>query len=112
MMAMLPEQLHQTAERWRGNLGQGEVISGKSTIGGGSLPEESLPTFLLALDVKSPDRFLEALRGQNPPIIARTENDRILLDPRTIMPDEEVALLEGLVSALREQKGSPNAKRG
>jgi len=112
MMARLPEHLRQTVERWRRKLDQGEVISGMSTIGGGSLPEESLPTFLLALDIKSPDRFLESLRGQSPPIIARTENDRILLDPRTVMPEEEGALLLGLMNALREQKEIPYAKRG
>ena len=88
------------------------MISGWSTIGGGSLPGESLPTFLLALDVKSPDRFLETLRRQSPPIIARTESDRILLDPRTVMPEEEEVLLAGLLNALREQKVSPNAERG
>ncbi len=104
MMALMPDQLRQTAEGWRKKLGQGEVIAGKSTIGGGSLPEENLPTFLLALDVKSPDRFLEKLRRQQPPIIARTENDRILLDPRTVLPEEDGALLVGLMNASAGQK--------
>jgi len=104
MMALTLDQLRQTAEGWRRKLGQGEVIAGKSTIGGGSLPEENLPTFLLALDVKSPDKFLEKLRRQHPPIIARTENDRILLDPRTVLPEEDGALLVGLMNALREKK--------
>jgi L-seryl-tRNA(Ser) seleniumtransferase len=100
MMALTPDQLRQTAEGWRQKLGQGEVIPGKSTIGGGSLPGEDLPTFLLALDVKSPDKFLDNLRRQQPPIIARTENDRILLDPRTVQPEEEEAQLAGLMNAL------------
>lgn len=112
MMALQPDQLRQAADKWRKRLGQGEVISGMSTIGGGSLPGENLPTFLLALDVKSPDRFLETLRRQSPPIIARTEADRILLDPRTVMPEEVGALLAGLTNALQKQKGIPNAKRG
>ena len=104
MMALMPNQVRHTAEGWRKELGQGEVISGRSTIGGGSLPEESLPTFLLALDVKSPDRFLKKLRLQQPPIIARTEKDRILLDPRTVLPEEDGALLVGLMNALRDKK--------
>ena len=104
MMALMPNQVRHTAEGWRKELGQGEIISGRSTIGGGSLPEESLPTFLLALDVKSPDRFLKKLRLQQPPIIARTEKDRILLDPRTVLPEEDGALLVGLMNALRDKK--------
>jgi L-seryl-tRNA(Ser) seleniumtransferase len=75
-----------------------------STVGGGSLPEEVLPTFLLALDVKSPDRFLEKLRRQQPPIIARTENGRILFDPRTVPPEEDGALMVGLMNVLRDKK--------
>jgi L-seryl-tRNA(Ser) seleniumtransferase len=57
-------------------------------VGGGSLPEETTATFVLVLDVKSPDKFLKKLREAHPPIIARTENDKVLLDPRTILDDE------------------------
>ena len=104
MMALMIDQVRQTAEGWANRLGQGQVISGKSTIGGGSLPTESLPTFLLALDVKSPDKFLRKLRQQQPPIIARTEKDRVLLDPRTVLPEENGALLVGLMNALQDKK--------
>ena len=104
MMSLLPDQVRQTAEGWQKKIGLGEVIAGKSTIGGGSLPDESLPTFLLALDVKSPDKFLKKLRRQQPPIIARTEKDRILLDPRTVLPEQDGALLVGLMNALRDKK--------
>jgi len=112
MMALMPDQIRKTAEVWAKKLGQGEVIPGKSTIGGGSLPEESLPTFLLALDVKSPDRFLKKLRRQQPPIIARTEKDRILLDPRTVLPEEHGALLVGLMNALQDKKKTADIIRG
>jgi L-seryl-tRNA(Ser) seleniumtransferase len=57
-------------------------------VGGGSLPGESMPTFVLSLQVKSPDKFLKKLRDPNPPIIARTENDRVLFDPRTVLDDD------------------------
>jgi len=112
MLALLPDQLRQTAEGWCLELGQGEVIPGKSTVGGGSLPDEELPTYLLALDVKSPDRFMEKLRRQSPPIIARTEDNRILLDPRTVLPEENGALLVGLMNALRDKMITTEAKRG
>jgi L-seryl-tRNA(Ser) seleniumtransferase len=112
MLALTPDQVRQAAESWRQRLGQGEVIPGKSTIGGGSLPGEELPTYLLALDVKSPARFLESLRRQKPPILARTENNRILLDPRTLLPEEEPALLAGMQNALKaiNAKDAKNAK--
>jgi L-seryl-tRNA(Ser) seleniumtransferase len=76
------------------------VIQSESTVGGGSLPEESLPTFVLALNVKSPDTFLRKLREENPPIIARTENGKVLLDPRTVLPEQDKALLVGLKKTL------------
>lgn len=101
MMSLTLKQLQGRAEAWRVELGQGAVISGESTVGGGSLPGESIPTFLLELRVKSAEKFLRALRKNNPPIIARTENDKVLLDPRTVFPEQEGALLVGLKNLLR-----------
>ena len=83
MMSLTLKQLQGRVEAWINELGQGEIESGESTVGGGSLPDESIPTFLLSLKVKSVEKFLKALRKNNPPIIARTENDKILLDPIT-----------------------------
>jgi L-seryl-tRNA(Ser) seleniumtransferase len=88
MMSLTPGQVRARAEAWQNSLGQGQVIESESTVGGGSLPEESMPTFVLALHVKSPDKFLAKLREVNPPIIARTENDNVLLDPRTVLDDD------------------------
>jgi len=88
MMSLTLEQVKVRAEVWREAVGQGEVVASESTVGGGSLPEESIPTFALVLKVKSPDKFLKRLREANPPIIARTENDNVLLDPRTVMYDD------------------------
>jgi L-seryl-tRNA(Ser) seleniumtransferase len=102
MMVLTRKQIKGRAEAWCLDLGRGTVIEGQSTIGGGSLPGESLPTFLLALEVKSADKFLRTLRSQHPPIIARTEDDRILLDPRTVLPEQEGALLVGLKNAFRK----------
>ena len=101
MMSLTPEQLKGRAEAWQAELGQGTVAKGESTVGGGSLPDESTPTFLLELQVKSAEKFLRALRKNNPPIIARTENNKILLDPRTVLPEQEGALLVGLKNLLK-----------
>jgi len=85
---------------WQKTLQAGEVIKGDSMVGGGSLPGESQPTFLLAINVKSPDCFLEKLRQLEVPVIARIENDRVILDPRTVLPSQESTLLEELNSLL------------
>jgi L-seryl-tRNA(Ser) seleniumtransferase len=88
MMSLTAEQVKVRAEAWQKALMQGEVVQSESTVGGGSLPEESMATFALALSVRSTDKFLLRLRTSNPPVIARTENDRVLLDPRTVLDDE------------------------
>jgi L-seryl-tRNA(Ser) seleniumtransferase len=102
MMSLSPHQLKGRVEAWIRELAQGEIVEGESTVGGGSLPGESFPTFLLSLTVDSPDRFLKRLRAQNPPIIARTSNKKVLLDPRTVLPEQEGALLVGLKNVLND----------
>jgi L-seryl-tRNA(Ser) seleniumtransferase len=101
MMSLTLDQLKVRAEAWRDELGQGQVIRSESTVGGGSLPDECVATYVLALNVKSPDAFLKKLREPNPPIIARVENDAVLFDPRTVLNDE--ALLSVLKSLLSEK---------
>lgn len=93
MMSLSPNQVRARAEAWKSQLGFGEVIESQSTVGGGSLPGESMPTFALALQVKSADKFLKTLRKETTPIIARTENEKILFDPRTVLPEQEERLL-------------------
>lgn len=100
MMSLTPEQVKVRGEAWRHALGQGEVVRSESTVGGGSLPEESMSTFVLSLNVKSPDKFLKKLRAADPPIIARVENDKVLLDPRTVIEVQDTKLLSILRSQL------------
>jgi L-seryl-tRNA(Ser) seleniumtransferase len=61
-----------------------------------------MPTFVLSLSVKHPDKFLKALRSQNPPIIARTENDQILFDPRAVLPEQDQLLITNLQLLITE----------
>ncbi|HEX5807400.1 MAG TPA: L-seryl-tRNA(Sec) selenium transferase [Anaerolineales bacterium] len=102
MMSLTLEQLKRRAETWRDRLGQGDVILSESTVGGGSLPEECIPTFVLALHVGSPDKFSRRLRERRPPIIARVENDTMRFDPRTVLDDE--IFLSTLKSLLSENE--------
>ncbi len=107
MMSLKLDQVKVRAEAWWGRLGHGEVIQSESTVGGGSLPEESIPTFVLALKVKPVDKFLKKLREANPPIIARTENDKVLFDPRTVLNDESlISNLKSLILQFSTPKGN------
>jgi L-seryl-tRNA(Ser) seleniumtransferase len=79
-----------------------ELVPAESTVGGGSLPGERLPTTALVITPR-PGRaadLLRRLRQQEPPVIGRIEQERVLLDPRTVLPDEDDALLEAVVAAL------------
>ncbi len=101
MIGASVEELKNRAERWIKFLGQGELVEGVSTVGGGSLPGETLPTWLVALRVRHPNRFLASLREAHPPIIARLEENRVVLDPRTVLANQEEQLLGNLQLKLR-----------
>ena len=96
MISMTQAEIWVRAERWRTILRLGEVVPGYSTIGGGSLPEETLPTWLLAVESKQPNRLMAKLRASVPPVIARILDDRVVLDPRTVFVEQEDALLSSL----------------
>ncbi|MDY7040412.1 MAG: L-seryl-tRNA(Sec) selenium transferase [Chloroflexota bacterium] len=104
MIAAQPDALKRRAERWAQELHQAgvqaTVVEGRSTVGGGSLPGETLPTWLVALDVASPDALAARLRAGEPPVIGRIENDRLCLDPRTVFSREEATLLQAVQAAL------------
>jgi L-seryl-tRNA(Ser) seleniumtransferase len=101
MISKTPEQLRARATHWANVIGSGQIVAGQSTVGGGSLPEETQPTFLLALSVDRPNQFLSRLRTAHPPIIARIQDGCVVLDPRTVLPEEEGALLVGLENTLK-----------
>ncbi|MCJ7696524.1 MAG: L-seryl-tRNA(Sec) selenium transferase [Anaerolineaceae bacterium] len=100
MLSQTPEQLRLRVQNWIGYIGTGEIIQGKSTTGGGSLPEEELATYLFVLNAKNLNQLVKVLRQQTPPIIARIMDEQVVLDPRTVLPFQEAALMRGLTKAL------------
>ncbi len=72
------------------------LLEGESVIGGGATPDQSIPTWLIALEVADPAAAEKQLRGGNPPVIARIERNRLLFDLRTVSPEEEPALSAAL----------------
>ena len=73
-----------------------EVIDGESVIGGGAAPSAALPTRLVALTHQelSADELCTRLRESDPPVIARVEEGRVLLDFRTVFPDQDARVSE------------------
>ena len=73
-----------------------KVVAGRSAVGGGSLPGQTLPTWVVALECASPDTVSRELRHAAPPVIGRIEEDALLLDLRTVRQAEEARLLAAL----------------
>jgi L-seryl-tRNA(Ser) seleniumtransferase len=71
-----------------------ELVDGESLLGGGSAPSAVLPTALIALTCHglSANEFAARLRASDPPVIARVEEGRVLLDLRTVLPEQDEAL--------------------
>jgi len=81
-----------------------DIVEGNSLVGGGSTPSQSLPTRLVRVESKrySAGELEKRLRGAPAgiPVIARIEEDRLLIDLRTVFVEQEAALRESLVAAL------------
>jgi L-seryl-tRNA(Ser) seleniumtransferase len=75
------------------------VVSGASTVGGGSLPGETLPTRLLALPDLPADRLAARLRAGHPAVVARIVDDALCFDPRTVLPEQDELLLAAILAA-------------
>jgi L-seryl-tRNA(Ser) seleniumtransferase len=106
MISLDAKQIEGRARRWVGELAErgvpATVRPGQSTVGGGSLPGETLPTHLVALDLEAPGELAGHLRAGEPPVVARIENDRLVLDPRTVLPEQEPALWDLVAQAALE----------
>jgi L-seryl-tRNA(Ser) seleniumtransferase len=88
MISMPVAGIDRRAKAWAKAAGKGAaVIDGRTMVGGGSLPGGSLPTKLVSLP--GGKALAENLRKHPVPIIGRVEKDRVLLDPRTVLPDED-----------------------
>ena len=102
MIATPLEEIEERAKGWARRLEgvKSEVIPGRSAVGGGSLPGQTLPTYLLALTVPSPQEVARRLRVGEPAVVGRIEEGRYLLDPRTVLPEEDEALLAAVKASI------------
>jgi L-seryl-tRNA(Ser) seleniumtransferase len=108
MISMPESRVAQRAGSWAEHLRArgiaARVQRGKSTIGGGSLPGETLPTTLLALDAAHLSLPLEELarrlRLRSLPIVTRISRDTLLLDPRTVLEEQDEEAVKGLIEEI------------
>jgi L-seryl-tRNA(Ser) seleniumtransferase len=105
MIASQPEALRARAEALVGGVPGATAVALTSTVGGGSLPGETLASFGLALVAGSADRLLAALRAGEPVVLARVEGGRVVVDLRTVDPGSDDELAEALVAGLRSVGG-------
>ena len=106
MISRSPEFLAQRAESWRLAIdGPTAVVSGESTVGGGSLPGETMPTSLFSIEATEMPGGANALaanlRRSTPPIIGRIDAERVLLDPRTVPQHLDDVIVRGIFHAIR-----------
>lgn len=106
MIASPLNEIENRAKAWARQIGnQASVITGESTVGGGSLPGSVLPTRLVSIktpaQVKVQDVAMR-LRLQLTPIIGRVERNSLILDPRSVLPEEDSVLVETLQNILAD----------
>ena len=104
MMRITTEDLGSRAEAIRENISSAqltaEIVDSESVIGGGAAPTATLPTKALAITSAelSADEIAERLRRHDPPIVARVEEDRVLLDLRTVFPAQDEVVARALLA--------------
>jgi len=106
MISMPLDEVERRARLWAQALGDlALMVDGETMVGGGSLPGSTLPTRLIAIGEKYSQRnsvqtLARILRHNEPPIIGRISNDVLLLDPRTVLPEEDGVVLKALSNAV------------
>ena len=102
MISATHEEIKKRALSWQKSFNVGEVIESKSMVGGGSLPGETQLTWVLTVDVEHPQQLLAELREGDPPIIGRIEEDRVVLDPRTFLPQSDPDFITAFLDTWRK----------
>ena len=104
------DDVERRARLWADALGDlAKVTEGETMVGGGSLPGDTLPTRLVAIDGKGSNRSIahslaRRLRSQSPPIIGRISGDVLFLDPRSVLCEEDDIVIRALTNAVASLK--------
>ncbi len=102
MIRLSPDEIAERARRMAGEINasgrlHADVLRGESLLGGGSTPGQALPTCLVAV---TPDaaQLERKLRAHQPPVIARIDDERLLVDLRTVAPEDDATVLAALLA--------------
>ena len=103
MLAATIGELRERARAYVAAIPNASVAESVAYVGGGALAQEELASIAVAIEAAHPDELAARLRAQTPPVIARIEDSRVLLDLRTIAPGEDgmaIAALEKAVASI------------
>ena len=106
MLSTSLDSVRSRAQAWQSRLAElgvaVELAAAESTVGGGSLPGERLPTTVVVITPRQGGAtdLLRRLREHEPPVIGRIVEERVLLDPRTVLPDEDDVVVDAVAGAL------------
>jgi L-seryl-tRNA(Ser) seleniumtransferase len=96
MLAATLDELRARAQPYLAAMPDAELVTTDAYLGGGSLPQTKLPSLAVAMTAERPDLIAAALRRDNPAIVARIEDGRLLFDLRTIAPEEDDSVIATL----------------
>jgi L-seryl-tRNA(Ser) seleniumtransferase len=105
MISATEDELRKQAEAWADVAPNAVSTPSRSAIGGGSLPGETLPTWVTRIPSPQPgaaETMAQRLRSNTPPIVARIEDDAVILDPRTVLPTDESDVRNALKNLARQ----------
>jgi L-seryl-tRNA(Ser) seleniumtransferase len=104
MINAAQDDLQIRVKTWLEKIGEGHIEQGKSTIGGGSLPEEVLPTWVLMIPIQKPEFLSAILREGNPAVVSRIQDGQVCFDPRTVLPCEDDKLVAVIIKSLKHYR--------
>jgi L-seryl-tRNA(Ser) seleniumtransferase len=104
MINAAQDDLQIRVKTWLEKIGEGHFEQGKSTIGGGSLPEEILPTWVFMIPIQRPEFLSAILREGNPAVVSRIQDGKVCFDPRTVLPGEDDKLIVIIIKSLKHYR--------
>jgi L-seryl-tRNA(Ser) seleniumtransferase len=113
MFSYTPNELEKRAKKMVKSLGDDlrekaviDIVDGESQIGSGSVPIETLPSRILRIEPlsQSAEEFARKLRQNRIPVFTRIQKNAVMLDFRTISPDDDKAVLKAILNALKDRE--------
>jgi L-seryl-tRNA(Ser) seleniumtransferase len=102
MLSMSLDELRRRAVAYVSAIPQAVAIDSDAYVGAGALPQTRIASIAVAVTTPKPDLLAATLRGGSPPIVPRVDEECVLLDLRTIAPDDDNVVIARLADSLRE----------